>query len=93
MAAAAPAYFFRRESIDFIARCHGRLGSRIGGELAVINERSRHQRRGLRAGGERCASSNKSKRKFQKVPPFHRTSSSFWLTRERECRCHEMNVG
>jgi hypothetical protein len=77
MTAAAPAHFFRREAIDFIARCHGRLGIRIGGELAVINERSRHQRRGLRGGGERCASRNKSKRKFQKVPALHDISSSF----------------
>ena len=77
MTAAAPAHFFRREAIDFIARCHGRLRIRIGGELAVVNERRGHQRRCLRAGGERGTAGDKSKREFQKVPAFHDPSSSF----------------
>jgi hypothetical protein len=77
MTATAPAHFFGREAIDFIARCHGRPGIRTGGRLAAIGERSRHQRRRLRAGSERRTAGNKSKREFQKVPAFHDVSSPF----------------
>ena len=53
------------------------MGIRIGGKLAVADERSRHQRRRLRAGGERCTTSDKSKGEFQKVPAFRDIPSSF----------------
>ena len=74
MTAAAPANFFGRELLDFLAACDGRLN--IRGELGVVSERRRHQRSGLRARGKRDATGGKSKSEFQKVAAFHHISSS-----------------
>jgi hypothetical protein len=92
MTAAAPAHFFRREAIDLLARRDGGLGIRIDGQFAVIGERRRHQRRGLRACSKRDAARGKSKGEFQKVAAFHHISSSVCCVREREFRVAEMNA-
>src|SRR6186713_543673 len=55
MAAAAPTHFFRREAIDLLAGCDGRLRIGIDGRFGVVGERRRHQRRGLRARCKRDA--------------------------------------
>ena len=92
MTAAAPAHFFRREAIDLLAGCDGRLGIGIDGQLAVVGERRRHQRRGLRARRERNASRGKSKGEFQKVAAFHHISSSGCCLRRREFPPAKMNA-
>ena len=78
--AATPAHFFRREAIDLIARGDGGLDIGIRGQFGVIEKRSRHQRRSLRARGECHAARGKSKGELQKVSAFHDISSSIWLT-------------
>ena len=92
MTAAAPAHFFRREAIDLLARCDGRLGIGIDREFGVVGERRRHQRRGLRAHCKRDAARGKSKDEFQKVAALHHISSSVSCVREREFRVAEMNA-
>ena len=92
MTAAAPAHFFRREAIDLLARCDGRLGIGIDRKFGVVGERRRHQRRGLRARCKRDAARGKSKGEFQKVAAFHHISSSVNCVREREFRVAGMNA-
>jgi hypothetical protein len=94
MTAVAPAHFFRREAIDFITGGYGGMGILIGGQFAVFDERSRQQRRRLRARRERDAARGKSKGEFQKVPALHDISSSAFVAflRGREFRCGEMNA-
>lgn len=75
-ATAAPAHFFRFETIDFFTRSDGGMGILIGGELTVRNQRLRRQGGSLRTRGERHAACGKSKGEFQKVPAFHDISSS-----------------
>src|SRR5437016_4018657 len=75
MAASAPAHFFGLEMIDFIPRCDGGMGIGVGGEPAILIERLRHQRCGLRARGKGGRAGGKSKGEFQKVPAFHDISS------------------
>ena len=84
MTAAAPAHFLGRELIDLFTRGDGRLGIHVSGELGVLVERRRHQRGGLRAGGERDATGGKSESEFQKVAAFHHISSSVCCGRESE---------
>ena len=91
-AATAPAHFFRREAIDLLARSDGGLRIRIDGQLGVVGERRRHQRRGLSARCKRDAARGKSKGEFQKVAAFHHISSSVCYAREREFRGAEMNA-
>ena len=86
MTAAAPANFFGRELLDFLAARDGRLNIRLRGELGVVSERRRHQRSGLRARGKRDATGGKSKGEFQKVAAFHHISSSVCYVREDEFR-------
>ena len=88
----APTHLFRRKAIRFLARRHGRLSIRIDGQLGVIGERRRHQRRSLRARCKRDAARGKSKGEFQKVAAFHHISSSVCSVQEREFRVAEMNA-
>jgi hypothetical protein len=90
--AAAPAYFFGREAIDLGARCNSGLSIRVGGQLRVIREGCRHQRRGLRTRCERDTARGQSKGEFQKVAALHHISSSVCCLREREFRGPEMNA-
>jgi len=76
MAAAAPAHFFRLETVDLVTRGDGGLGIRAIGKRSALDERLRHQGGGLRTRGERHATCRKSKGEFQKVPAFHDISSS-----------------
>jgi len=76
MATAAPAHFFGRETIDFLAGGDGGLRIGIAGELTIRNQRLRRQRCGLCRRRERCGTCRKSKGEFQKVPAFHAISSS-----------------
>src|SRR4030095_16470320 len=89
MTAAAPAHFFRREAIDLLARRDGGVGIRIDREVAVLSERRRHQRRGLRARCKRDTARGKSKGEFQKVAAFHHISSSVCCLRKRVSTCRD----
>lgn len=83
-ATAAPAHFFRCETIGLLGRCDGGLGIRIGRQFGVVGERRRHQRRGLRTRCKCDAARSKAKGEFQKVAAFHRISSSVCnITRRR----------
>jgi hypothetical protein len=76
MAAAAPAHFFRLESIDFVTRGDSGMGILLLRERPARGERLRHQGCCLRRRRERQATCRKAKGEFQKVPAFHVISSS-----------------
>lgn len=47
------------------------MGILTGRKLAVVDQRLRHQGRGLRSGCQCDAARGKAKGEFQKVPAFH----------------------
>jgi hypothetical protein len=66
----APAHFFGREAIHFVAGRDRRAGLIVTGQFSRF-ERLRRKRCGLRARGQRCSARGKSKGNFQKVAAFH----------------------
>jgi hypothetical protein len=60
----------------------------VGAEPGVVRQRRRHQRRGVRARGEGCATGGKSNSEFQKVAAFHHIFSSVCCVLERRVSMH-----
>ena len=75
MAAMSPTHLLGRETIHLVSAGDGGMRIGISGRpKAVISERLRQQRRGLRAGGQRSRARGKSKGEFQKMAAFHDVS-------------------
>ena len=75
-APAAPAHLFGREAIDLVTGGDRGMGISIAWLRRLLaGDRLRHQRRGLRARGQRRRAGGKSKGEFQKMAAFHDISS------------------